>query len=108
MRQSAKSRSSKDWETLLESGRVRLEPDASILATIQGENAILLNYERGEYYGLNDTGSFIWNLVREGVPVPGIIDAVVSEFEVEQRIAAKGVLSVLSDLCTRGVLKVSE
>lgn len=42
--------------------------------TLDGE-VVIINFENGNYYSINDTGTDIWELVSRSVPVDGIIES---------------------------------
>ena len=60
----------------------RLVRTPHVRATMQGDETVLLDVERGRYFALNEVGSRIWALVCEGVPFGEIVDRVCAEYDV--------------------------
>ena len=54
-----------------------------VSADLGGEMAIL-SVKRGVYYGLNEIGTKIWHLIQQPHKVCDILDAILSEFDVER------------------------
>ena len=100
--------SAEQWEATLAAGAIELEVNKSVVASVQGERSVLLDYERGEYYGLNAVATSIWKLLREKRSFADIIDAVTSEYDVSAEAARADVAALLSDLRKRGVIRTSE
>jgi Coenzyme PQQ synthesis protein D (PqqD) len=70
-----------------------------------GDEVAILELDRGVYYGLNDTGSFLWNLMQKPVRVNEMRAALVEEFDVDAEIAEKDLLRVLGDLRDAGLIE---
>jgi len=70
-----------------------------------GDEVAILELDRGVYYGLNDTGSFLWNLMQKPVRVNEMRAALVEEFDVDADTAEKDLLRVLADLRDAGLIE---
>jgi hypothetical protein len=70
-----------------------------------GDEVAILELDQGVYYGLNDTGSFLWNLMQKPVRVNEMRAALVEEFDVDAEIAEKDLLRVLGDLRDAGLIE---
>ena len=70
-----------------------------------GDEVAILELDRGVYYGLNDTGSFLWNLMQQPVRVNEMRAALVEEFDVDADTAEKDLLRVLADLRDAGLIE---
>jgi hypothetical protein len=70
-----------------------------------GDEVAILELDRGVYYGLNDTGSFLWNLMQKPVRVNEMSAALVEEFDVDAETAEKDLLQVLGDLRDAGLIE---
>ena len=81
---------------------------ADLLATEFGAELVLLNLRDGVYYGLEDVGARIWQLVQQPVTVAAIRDAVMSEYDVDPARCARDVQSFLRELAGRGLVQVRE
>ena len=78
-------------------------PEDVVFRDLDGEG-ILLNLATGTYYGLNPTGTVVWNLLHEGKPTSEIVAALVREFEVSEDAAAADVETLVDDLAAKGLL----
>ena len=54
-----------------------------VSSDLAGE-AVILELNAGEYYGLNRVGAFIWNLIQQPQTVAALREAVLSQFDVER------------------------
>jgi len=70
-----------------------------------GNEVAILELDRGVYYGLNDTGSFLWNLMQKPVRVNEMSAALVEEFEIDAETAEQDLLRVLADLRDAGLIE---
>jgi len=61
---------------------------------------------QSEYYGLNPTGTRIWQLLQRPCPLRDVRDAMVAEFDVDPVVAAKDVMAVVQDLVTHGLARI--
>jgi hypothetical protein len=78
---------------------------ASQVSSRLGDEVAILELDRGVYYGLNDTGSFLWNLMQKPVRVNEMRTALVEEFDVDAETAEKDLLRVLADLRDAGLIE---
>lgn len=69
-----------------------------------GDEAVILNLETSEYYSLNETGTFIWELVAAGKPDARIAEALADEYGLASDQAAKDLSDFLKDLSKLRIL----
>jgi len=86
---------------------VVLAATEQISCDLSGETAIL-DLRSGVYYGLNPTGAFIWNQVKEPVPVRTILTAMQAEFDVDAVRCERDLMRILNELANRGLLEVKD
>lgn len=55
-----------------------------VLCRIVEDEAVLLDLDSGQYYGLNNVGTRIWQLLGAGHSASSICEVVVQEFEVAE------------------------
>jgi hypothetical protein len=70
------------------------------------EEAVILNLQDGVYYGLNDLGARIWNLLQEPRTVRKIRDILLQEYEVEPERCQQDLLQLLGELAAKGLITV--
>jgi Coenzyme PQQ synthesis protein D (PqqD) len=73
-----------------------------------GEEAVILQLTKGVYYGLNDVGARIWELLKEPRQAGDIRDTILDEFEVEPETATRDTLALLTELADRGLIEVRD
>lgn len=78
-----------------------------IVAAELSDEVIILNLNNGVYYGLDGVGHRIWSLVREQKTVGEIVNAVVSEYEVDAERCRKDVASLLQRLADEGLVELT-
>jgi Coenzyme PQQ synthesis protein D (PqqD) len=71
-----------------------------------GGEAAVLDFKRGTYYGLDEVGARIWNLIAEPTIVGEICDALVAEYEVEPEVCERDVIALLGELAVRGLVEI--
>jgi hypothetical protein len=69
------------------------------------ESAIL-NLKAGVYYGLNEVGTRVWNLIQEPRRVSDLRDAILEEYEVEPHRCEADIMVLLQDLLDNGLIEV--
>jgi len=80
----------------------KLNPDV-VFRDLDGE-AVLLDLASGTYFGLNEVGTRIWQLVSDGRDEPAIVDIVASEYEADPATVARDVSRLLEELRDRRLI----
>ena len=70
------------------------------------EETVILHFDKGAYFGLNEVGTAIWQQLQKPQSVIAIRDAIVAEFEVEQAQCESDVLCLLGKLHDEGLIEV--
>lgn len=90
----------------------RLSEYSSVVATkdqissdLAGES-VILELKSGVYYGLNDVGTRIWNLIQEPRTLNEIRDALVKEYEVDLACCERDIKALLQKLADSGLIEV--
>jgi hypothetical protein len=93
---------------------VTVTPDSTILAgkdqvstDLQGE-AIVLGLDKGIYFGLDEVGAKIWEMLREPRRVSDLRDAIVSTYEVDPETCERDVIRFLESLEAQGLIEVTD
>jgi hypothetical protein len=71
-----------------------------------GGEAAILNLKEGFYYGLDEVGSAVWQMLAEPRRVSEIRDELLDLYEVEAEQCASDLIRLLSDLRARGLIQV--
>jgi hypothetical protein len=83
---------------------VRQHPD-QIAAEADGE-VLMMHIDSGNYYGLNEVASFIWNQLGEPRSVAELCAAVQAEFDVDEQRCMADALGFLQDMIQDGLAQV--
>ena len=89
-----------------------LSPDAVVVAkpgpfsSTLGEDAVILDPQRGIYYGLTAVGSRIWTLLREPRTPREIRQVLVEEYEVDPALCEQDLLVLLGELSGLGLVEI--
>lgn len=90
---------------LCNSSFVKAAPD-QVCSDLNGE-AVILNFSSGTYYGLNETGAFVWNLIQEPKTVEQLRVALLNEYEVEPAICDQDLRSLLQELAQQNLIEIT-
>jgi hypothetical protein len=71
-----------------------------------GDSVVVVKYETGAYWTLNETASFIWKEVLNGTPVQGLVERVCATFDADPEVARADVDAFL-DECVRTKMLLS-
>lgn len=84
---------------------VRLRASDDVAARGLDGEAVLLDLASGTYFGLNEVGARVWELVEAGTTVGALRSALLDEFEVEEGVLAADLARLLGDLEQRGLVR---
>ncbi|HIK55714.1 MAG TPA: PqqD family protein [Synechococcales cyanobacterium M55_K2018_004] len=76
-----------------------------VASELAGE-VVILSLKSGLYYGLNEVGSCIWNLIQQPISVAEIRQALLSQYEVEFDQCDRDLKALLSDLSHAGLVEI--
>lgn len=77
-----------------------------VLSTTIDDETVILHESSGKYYGLNDVGTFIWNLLEEPRTIEAICEAVTAEYDVEYERCERDVNEMVSELAEKGLVRL--
>ena len=78
--------------------RYRVHPDLST-RVIDGE-AVILQVATTTYYSLNQTGTALWEMLKEGATRDALAEKIVAAYDVDRATAERDVEALLADLVT--------
>lgn len=70
------------------------------------EEKAMLNIQSGKYYGLDDIGSRIWELIEKPRTVHELVVELLIEYEVDEKACLQSVLTFLNKLNDEGLIKI--
>jgi hypothetical protein len=79
--------------------------DHQLSTTLSGE-VVILGLRDTIYYGLQEVGTRIWELLQTPHSVRQIVQQIISEYDVTEERAVADVCQLLGELCERGLVTV--
>ena len=73
---------------------------------LDGEK-VMMDLDKGEYFMMNEVGSRIWEIINEPMNVKSIVDALRSEYEVDEETCKDTVIEFLGRLNNADLISVS-
>ncbi len=86
------------------SARVRPSDDVTF-RELDGES-VLLNLATGIYFGLDEVGTRIWQLIEEYGRLSDVCDAVTREFAVDSDTAGRDLSDLVREMSSRGLVEI--
>ena len=83
---------------------VSVSPDQAS-SELLGET-VILELQSGVYYGLNETGSFIWQLLQSGKTLEEVKESILAEYDIEPEPCTQYIISLVEKLAAKGLLKI--
>jgi hypothetical protein len=81
--------------------------DDALSTTIDGET-VILHPDVGKYYGLNEVGTFVWELLQEPRPVDELCREVVDAYEVDRDRCRSDVEDLLVELVEKDLVRLTD
>jgi len=81
-----------------------VQRNADMLFSKMDEEVVMLSIQNSEYYGLNEIGSTIWEMIEKPVQVETLMLQLMEEYEVERRQAESDILALLNDLYNKKIV----
>jgi hypothetical protein len=69
---------------------------------------VVLHFDKGLYFGLDEVGTLIWNQVQQPRKVREIRDAILREYEVSSEQCERDLFTVLGELSAKGLVEVRD
>ncbi len=90
--------------------KVRRTTDDFVQAEVDDE-LVLMDVERGLFYGLKETGRAAWDLMDEGAgwhSVGALVSSLCGEFEVDEETCLRDLAALVDELEEAGLVEVAE
>ncbi|MCR4318908.1 MAG: lasso peptide biosynthesis PqqD family chaperone [Candidatus Brocadiaceae bacterium] len=88
---------------LLDSTIVRSSDQVS---TDLGGEVVILGLQSQEYFGLEDVGVRIWEIIQEPKTVKEILDTLLNDYDVEPKRCESDLLAVLQEMTDEGLIEI--
>ncbi len=76
-------------------------------SNMDGEK-VMMSIENGEYYGLNQIGSRIWELIETPKTIDDLVGKLTDEFDVSPEICENDVMVFLRELLEKNLITVND
>jgi hypothetical protein len=83
----------------------RVEINDAVVEADLGDEAVLLNVETATYFGLDETGTTIWSLLRQGASEEAIVEHIVRAHDVGPDEVRGDLASFLGQLVEKGLAR---
>jgi Coenzyme PQQ synthesis protein D (PqqD) len=77
-----------------------------VLVRLLDRESVLLNLETEQYFGLDETGTRMWQLVTGSPNIDAAYQELLAEFDVEPDLLRSNLMELLSQLVDSGLLQV--
>ena len=81
--------------------------ETKFLASALGEEIVMMNTDNGDYIGVNNVGSDIWNMLTEPMLVEQLIEKVLDEYEVSPEEAKTEIDTFVQRMLKQEMITVS-
>ncbi len=89
---------------LTSESRIRIEKDV-LFREIGGE-AVILNLQTGKYFGLDEVGTRMWQLLAERGAVEPVVQALVAEYAVTEAQLRQDLLALIEKLAANQLVQI--
>ncbi len=72
-----------------------------------GGEAVILSLETGNYFGLNEVGLRIWQLIQDERSLRNVRDALVKEYDAPAATIEADLVRLVEELSTKGLVRVA-
>jgi Coenzyme PQQ synthesis protein D (PqqD) len=69
---------------------------------------VILSLKSGEYYGLDEVGTRIWNLIQEPKTVGAVLEAVLKEYDVAVDQLERDIFALLEQMVINELVEVGQ
>lgn len=85
--------------------RLRIAPH--VYARAFGEEIVLLDFKRGEYFGLDEVSAHVWRAIESGQTLRAIADSLATLFEVTTETALADTRALVTQLLDERLVEVA-
>ncbi len=86
--------------------RIKPDPDVVVTELEEGKEAVLLHLGTKNYFTLNETGLFIWQMLSNNITPGEMCDTLPEKFDVSPEKAKESVLNLIEALINEKLVKI--
>jgi hypothetical protein len=79
--------------------------DRAMARTVD-DQIVILDITSGQYFGINDVGALVWNLLEHDITSDALVSAVLAEFDVDQAQARHDIDELIAQLTEAGLVEL--
>lgn len=83
----------------------RLAIGSAVYARAFGAEMVLLEFGRGEYFGLDEVGAAVWRGLEAGLTLGAIAEEVVGRFDVDSEQALRDIVGLVTELLKNDLVR---
>jgi hypothetical protein len=72
-----------------------------------GDEIVLLDFGRGEYFGLDEAGALVWKTAEAGGTLADAVTAITARFAAERARVEADVIALAAELIDEGLIQVT-
>ena len=76
-----------------------------VTANLDGE-VVILGFQSGSYFGLDQVGAFVWDLLQKPQTVAALCDRILQEYEIDQERCEQDLLNLLGQLLDQQLIEI--
>lgn len=84
----------------------RAAAPSHVLVRLLDQESVLLNLETEQYFGLDETGTRMWQLVTTSPNIDAAYEALLAEYDVQPEMLRENLTELLGHLIDHGLLQV--
>jgi hypothetical protein len=84
--------------------QVRIAPD--VMHQIVDSESVILDLASEQYFGLDEVGTRIWQLIAEHGCLSDVYDEILGEYDVQPEVLRRDLLELVTALAEQGLLRV--
>jgi hypothetical protein len=85
----------------------RLVPTEQVVARELAGESVILDLKRGLYFGLNEVGTSIWNLIADGVVLRDVNASLAAVYDAPTAVFEGELLRFATELCDQGLCRIA-
>lgn len=70
-------------------------------------DTVILHLQSGQYFGLNEVGSYVWNLIQQPTSLAALRSSLLETYDVELDQCDRDLKSLLHDLSHAGLIEIN-
>lgn len=76
-----------------------------VTANLDGE-VVILGFQSGSYFGLDQVGAFVWDLLQKPQTVAALRDRILQEYEIDKERCEQDLLNLLGQLLDQQLIEI--